>query len=74
MNLVVVRYLSQFAYFRNRRTSGRRAYFRLAGQLSQVCAKSLHIFAYFTIPVWWSWNERAKWLYWSGSFIPPPYI
>ena len=44
MNLV--RYLSQFAYFRNHRTSGRRAYFRLAGQLSQVCAESLHVFAY----------------------------
>ena len=45
MNLV--RYLSQFAYFRNHRTSGRRAYFRLAGQLSQVCAESVHIFAYY---------------------------
>ena len=31
-------------------TSGRRAYFRLPRQLSQVCAESLHIFAYY-IPV-----------------------
>ena len=46
MNLVL-RYLSQFAYFRNHRASGRRAYFRLAGQLSQVCAESVHIFAYY---------------------------
>ena len=45
MNLV--RYLSQFAYFRNHRTSGRRAYFRLPGQLSQVCSESVHIFAYY---------------------------
>ena len=25
----------------------RRAYFRLAGQLSQLCAQTLHIFAYY---------------------------
>ena len=47
MNLV--RYLSMphYAYFRNHCTSGRRAYFRLSGQLSQVCAESVHIFAYY---------------------------
>ena len=32
--------------FRNHLTSERRAYFRLAGQLSQLCAQTLHIFAY----------------------------
>ena len=35
------------AYFRNHLTSERRAYFRLAGQLSQLCAQTLHIFAYY---------------------------
>ena len=35
------------AYFRNHLTTERRAYFRLAGQLSQLCAQTLHIFAYY---------------------------
>ena len=38
---------SEHTYFRNHFPSRRRAYFRLAGQLSQLCAQSLHIFAYY---------------------------
>ena len=41
-----------FATFRNHRTSGWRAFFRFPGQLSQVCAESMHIFAYY--PHGWS--------------------
>ena len=35
------------AYFRNDLTSKRRTYFRLAGQLSQLCRQTLHFFAYY---------------------------
>ena len=35
------------AYFRNHLTSKRRTYFRLAGQLSQLCRQTLHFFAYY---------------------------
>ena len=41
------------AYFRNHLTSERRAYFRLAGQLSQLCAQTLHIFAYYPRTAGW---------------------
>ena len=39
--------ISEHTYFRNHFPSRRRAYFRLASQLSQLCAQTLHIFAYY---------------------------
>ena len=40
------------AYFRNHLTSKRRTYFRLAGQLSQLCRQTLHFFAYYPRTSW----------------------